>query len=142
MRSNTKAWVAGEQKRGMRAAAVPALLGTLQILAAIAQVACAAHLLAAVLLPHLRHAGPVIADSAGYAIFALLRAGFAHRAALAGFEAGAASCSACSPAAPAALPATGIRRNWHRWPSTGSRRWRVSTAAGSPPPFWRSSDPS
>ncbi len=91
MSATSKAWVAAEQKRGMRAAVLPVTLGLVQILAAIAQVFCAAHLLAAVLLPGARHWFEILADIAGYAGFACLRAACLHRAALAGFEAGAAA---------------------------------------------------
>ena len=91
MSAESKAWIAAEQKRGMRAAAGPVALGVLQVLAAIAQIFFAAHLLAAVLLPHARHWGQIAADILGYAVFALARAAFQHRAALAGFESGAAA---------------------------------------------------
>jgi len=89
MSAKSKAWIKAEQRLGTKAAMRPAGLGAAQILAAIAQIYCAAQLLAAVLRPELRQWGQIVLDVAGYAIFALARAGLAHRAALAGFEAGA-----------------------------------------------------
>jgi ATP-binding cassette subfamily C protein CydD len=89
MSAQSKAWIKAEQSLGTKAALRPAGLGAAQILASIAQIYCAAQLLAAVLLPELRHWGPIILDVSGYAIFAFARAGLAHQTALAGFEAGA-----------------------------------------------------
>lgn len=98
MSVNSKAWIAAEQRRGTRAAAAPVAFGTLQILAAIAQVYCAARLLALVLLPLVllprmqqRHWTAILLYIAGYAVFALARAAAMHFATLAGFEAGAAA---------------------------------------------------
>ena len=91
MSASSKAWMAAEQKRGMRAAMLPVALGAVQIFAAIAQVFCAAHLLAVILLPAARHWFPIFTDVVGYAGFACIRAVCQHRAALAGFEAGAAA---------------------------------------------------
>jgi hypothetical protein len=49
MSAATKAWIKAETKRGQRAARLPIALGMAQVLAAIAQAACAARLLTAVL---------------------------------------------------------------------------------------------
>jgi ATP-binding cassette subfamily C protein CydD len=91
MSAESKAWMAAEQKRGMRAATMPVALGVLQIIAAIAQLFCAAHLLAAVLLPQTRRPASILLDVAGYVGLALARAAFQHRAGLTGFERGAAA---------------------------------------------------
>jgi ATP-binding cassette subfamily C protein CydD len=91
MSAESKAWVAAERKRGMAASVLPVSLGAAQILAAIVQIFCAAQLLAAVLLPQTRHGAAILLDVLGFAAFALLRAAFAHQAALAGFERGAAA---------------------------------------------------
>jgi hypothetical protein len=117
MSAESKAWIKAEQRRGLRTALLPAGFGAAQILAALGQMFCAAHLLAAVLLPGLRHAELIALDIAGYAIFALARA--------------------CWPSArpPIAAAKGGIRRNWLRLRSTAWKRWRVSTRAGFPPPF-------
>jgi ATP-binding cassette subfamily C protein CydD len=91
MSANSKAWIAAEQKAGRRAAMLPAGLGVVQIFAAIGQVFCAAQLLSAVLLPQSRHWTAIFIDAIGFTGFALLRAAAGHRAALAGFERGAAA---------------------------------------------------
>jgi len=83
--------MAAEQKRGMRAATIPVALGAVQTLAAIAQIFCAAHLLAAVLVPQTRHWNSIFPYTAGFAAFALSRAAALHFAALASFESGAAA---------------------------------------------------
>ncbi len=91
MSAESKAWIKAEQRRGLRTALLPAGFGAAQILAALGQIFCAAHLVAAVLLPGLRHGELIALNIAGYAIFALARALFSHQAALTGFEAGAAA---------------------------------------------------
>ncbi len=91
MSAKTKAWMAAEQKRGRRTAFLPVAFGAAQILAAIFQVFCAARLLTEILLPQSRHWGLILLYALGFAGFALMRAACAHRAALAGFEAGAAA---------------------------------------------------
>ncbi len=91
MSAESKAWMAAEQKRGTRASILPVALGTAQILAAIAQVFCAAQLLSAVLLPQSRQWPVICLYTLGFIGFALIRAAAAHRAALAGFERGAAA---------------------------------------------------
>ena len=89
MNTNSRAWVAAEQRRGMRAALVPVALGIAQLVAAVAQIYFTAGLLAAMLLPQTRHAIPMLGAISGFVVFTLARAGFAHQAALAGFERGA-----------------------------------------------------
>ncbi len=91
MSANSKAWMAAEQKRGTRAAVVPVALGAVQTLAAIAQIVCAARLLAAILVPQSRHFPAILLYIGGYAVFALVRAAASHFAALASFASGAAA---------------------------------------------------
>ncbi len=89
MNANSRAWMAAERRRGIRVALAPVALGCAQILAAIVQIYCIACLLAAVLLPQTRHVAPMLGAVFGFALATLARAGFAHQAALAGFERGA-----------------------------------------------------
>ncbi len=87
MSAETKAWITAEIKRGRKAAVLPVSLGAAQIAAAIAQVYCAAHLLAAVLLRH-----PIaIGYAAAFAGLAGLRALLLWRFETLGFERGAAA---------------------------------------------------
>ncbi len=83
-------WIKAEQRLGVRAARWVMLLGVAQTVAAIAQAACAAALLAAML--HLGHYGWGSALYAlGFAAAAMARAWLAMRAERAGFELGAAA---------------------------------------------------
>jgi ATP-binding cassette subfamily C protein CydD len=91
MSAKTKAWMAAEQKRGQRAAALPVAYGIVQILAALAQVFCAAQLLAAILLPQTRHWGDILLLAVGFIAAALVRTIALHFAAITGFERGAAA---------------------------------------------------
>jgi len=91
MSAQSKAWIAAELKAGRRAAFRPVGFGAAQILAAIAQVFCAAQLLSAVLLPQYRHWTAMLGYAIAFAGFAVVRAAAAHQAALAGFESGAAA---------------------------------------------------
>jgi ATP-binding cassette subfamily C protein CydD len=108
MSTKTKAWVAAEQKRGRKASALPIALGLAQTLAAIAQIFCAAHLLAAILLPQSRHWGAITLYCLGFIFFAILRAIAAQQAALTAFERGAAARRRLRSGVMSTLLATGI----------------------------------
>jgi ATP-binding cassette subfamily C protein CydD len=86
-----KAWVAAEIKRGQQAARLPVMIGAAQIACGIIQVFCAAHLLAAILLPAWRGPGRIMIFAIGFAVIAVVRAVLLRRAELAGFEMGAAA---------------------------------------------------
>jgi len=86
-----KAWVAGEIRRGQSQARLPILIGAAQIVCGIFQVFCAAHLLAAVFLPAARSPAAIMIFTAGFALFASLRAAAQYRAEILGFERGAAA---------------------------------------------------
>ncbi len=86
-----KAWVAAEIKLGQKAARLPVAIGAAQIICAIIQAFCAAHLLAAILLPAWRGPGRIVVFAAGFAVFAVIRALALRRAELLSFSLGAAA---------------------------------------------------
>jgi ATP-binding cassette subfamily C protein CydD len=91
MSKTTKAWIAAEIRRGRKAALLPVAFGVAQVAAGAAQVFCAAQLLAAVLLPGLRHAPGIWLAAGGFAGFAAVRAAAMHMAETLAFERGAAA---------------------------------------------------
>jgi ATP-binding cassette subfamily C protein CydD len=107
MSKTTKAWVAAEIKAGQKNAAGPVGFGIAQIAAGIAQVFCAARLLAMVLLPQFRHGGGLALYAAGFVLFAILRAAALHRSEILGFERGAAARRRLRSGAVSALLAAG-----------------------------------
>jgi len=102
-----KSWVAAEIKLGQKAARIPVALGAAQIMCGIIQVFCAAHLLAAILLPAWRGGLRITLFAVGFALFALIRAVLLRRVELAGFEMGAAARTRLRGGILAALLAAG-----------------------------------
>jgi ATP-binding cassette subfamily C protein CydD len=102
-----KAWVAAEIKLGQKAARLPVAYGAAQIACGIIQAFCAAHLLAAILLPAWRGAGRIAIFAVGFAVFAVIRAFALRRAELLGFDRGAAARSRLRAGVVSALLAAG-----------------------------------
>jgi len=88
MSDATKLWVKAETRLAQRGALLPVACGVLQIAAAIAQAFCAAQLLADILG---FGRGGVLRYAAGFALFALVRAGLQMQVERLGFERGAAA---------------------------------------------------